>query len=149
MKKTRQPILLILLMFAYPAIGCMSTGFILQITPTATGTVIVAKENQTPGIPTDPPVDSKANCLKTAAGAVNVGDPCIVGTYSAHYDIVQRPNDHETIVTDSLMEAHLTLWAVAVGKLQGIAHITYSLKSKLDDPTSPTCQTSTSIVNSF
>ena len=149
MKKTKRLILIIGLTLVIPALACLSPGLTLPNTPTPTTTVIFAKELQTPGASTEVPVDHEQGCLKTAAGAVNVGDPCIVGTYAAHYDILQTPNDHETIVTDSLLQAHVSLWAVSVGKLQGTAHFSYNLNSKLTDTQASTCQTQTSLVVPF
>lgn len=150
MKKTKRALLLVSVALVITAIACLSPGLSPPITPTPTGTVIIAQENQTPGAAaTEVPVDPEESCLKTAAGAVNVGSPCIVGTYAAHYDILQKPNDHDTIVTDSLLQANVSLWAVSVGKLEGTAHLTYSLNSKQEDPQSTTCQTVTELVAPF
>jgi hypothetical protein len=149
MEKTRCLILLIGLSLVLPALACMGPSLTPPNTPTPTGTVIIARELQTPGVSTEAPVDHEQGCLKTAAGAVNVGDPCIVGTYASHYNIVQIPNDHETIVTDDQLQAHLSLWAVSVGKLQGTAHFSYSLNSKLDDSKGTPCQTQTELVVPF
>jgi len=150
MEKIKRLILIVGVTLVIPAIACVSPGLTPPNTPTATGTVIFAQENQTPGVPNGMrPVDPGGSCLKTAAGAVNVGDPCIVGDYAAHYDILQKPRDSETIVTDSLLQAHVSLWAVGVGKLQGTAHLTYSLNSKLEDTRATTCQTVTDVVAPF
>jgi hypothetical protein len=145
MEKTRRFIIIIGMTLVIPALACLSPGLTPPNTPTPTSTVIFAKELQTPGVSTEVPVDREEGCLKTAAGAVNIGAPCIVGTYAAHYDIFQTPNDHETIVTDSLLQAHVSLWAVSVGKLQGTAHLAYSLNSKLTDTKATTCQTQTEL----
>jgi hypothetical protein len=150
MERTKRAILLVSMALVIPAIACLSPGLRPPNTPTPTGTVIVAQENLTPGLAaTEGPVDPKASCLKTAAGAVNVGRPCLVGTYAGHYDILQKPNDHDTIVTDSLLQADVSLWAVSVGKLEGRAHLTYSLNSKQEDPQSNVCQTVTTLVTPF
>ncbi len=149
MEKTKRLILIIGVSLVIPALACMSPQLTPPNTPTPTGTVIFAQELQTPGVSTEVPVDPEEGCLKTAAGASNVGAPCILGSYAAHYDILQKPTDHQTIVTDSLLQAHLSLWAVSVGKLQGTAHLSYSLNSKQDDTQATTCQTVTELVVPF
>lgn len=150
MKKTKRAVLLASVAIVITAIACLSPNLSPPSTPTPTGTAIFAQENQTPGAAaTEVPVDPEQGCLKTAAGAVNVGSPCIVGTYAAHYNIIQKPNDHDTIVTDSLLQANVSLWAVSVGKLEGTARLTYSLNSKQEDPQSDTCKTVTDLVAPF
>jgi hypothetical protein len=148
MKKTNRFLLIAAVTLILPMISCMALT--PPNTPTPTSTVIFAQELQTPGLPTEtPPVDRDANCLKTAAGAVNVGDPCIVGTYAAHYNIFQRPTDHQTVTTDSLLQASIGLWAVSVGKLEGTAYFTYSLKSVSTDTKASDCVTTTDLVAPF
>jgi hypothetical protein len=148
-------LMLILVLFLFPTIACVSLGLTPQNAPTATGTVIFGEENQTPGIeptgllPSGVSVDSEGNCLKAGKGAINVGDPCILGSYAAHYDIDQIPTNYQTVKTSSLLQANLSLWAVSAGKLQGSAHLTYSLNSIYHDSESTTCATTTDIVKPF
>ena len=149
MEKTKRLLLFIGVAFMIPAIACAAPVLPQLNTTTATGTVIFAQENQTPGVPTEPPVDPEVRCLKTAAGAFQVGGPCILGIYAAHYDIIQKPTDHQTIVTDSLLHADLSLWAVSVGKLEGTAHLTYSLTSKYEDTEGVSCISTTEVVEPF
>ena len=149
MEKTKRLVLIIAVALLLPAFACGLPGLTPPKTPTPTGTIF-AKENQTPGaVPTEGTVDSEVSCLKAASGAGDIGLPCIIGGYSAHYDILQNPNDHENIVTDSLMHANISVWAASAGKLHGSAHLTYSLNSKLEDTQASTCQTQTEIVKPF
>jgi hypothetical protein len=129
MSKRSGVLLLIAATWSILVMACGSVGLTLPSTPTPTGTVIVAQEIQTPGAATEPPVDPNATCLQRAGGTVNVGDPCVSGRYDMLYDILQKPNDHETISTKSLMHGDISLWAVRTGQVEGGAHLSYSLDS--------------------
>lgn len=131
------------------ALACGSIGLTVPATATPTSTVIFAKENQTPGAPTELPVDPNGTCLQRAGGQVNVGNPCVRGTYDLHYDILQKPNDHETIDTKSLLHADIALWAVKKGQVEGGAHLIYSLDSHGVDLKGDCGQTFNEIVPEF
>jgi hypothetical protein len=149
MESTRRTRLLAGVALVLAAEACLSPGLTPVAGPTPTRAAIVGQEALTPGAPTEVPVDPNTRCLKTAAGVVSVGRPCIVGTYAAHYDILQRPNEHDTIVTNSLLQADVALWAVSAGNLEGTGRLSYGLNSKQQDPESDTCTTVTSLVTPF
>lgn len=129
MSKRSSVLLLAAATLSVAALACGAVGLKLPSTPTPTTTVIVAQELGTPEATIGPPVDPNAACLEQADGKVNEGDPCVRGTYDMRYDILQKPNDHETIDTKSLMHADISLWAVAKGQVEGGAHLSYSLDS--------------------
>lgn len=149
MQNTGRVLLLAGLVLLFAASSCALPGLNMVSTPTPTGTIIVAREAQTPEAAAEVTPDPDASCLNNPRGVLNVGQPCILGTYAAHYNILQQPNDHDTIVTDSLLQADVKLWAVSPGKLQGSAHLGYSLNSKQQDPQSDTCTTVTGLVAPF
>jgi hypothetical protein len=149
MLKISKTLLRMGLLLSVPAMACSSIGLTPPSTPTPTGTVIFAQENQTPGAPTDEPVDPRASCLKAAGGTVNVGKPCVRGRYDMRYDILQKPNDHETIDTKSLLHGDISLWAVRAGQVEGGAHLSYSLDSHGVDQNGDCGHTFTEIVPLF
>jgi hypothetical protein len=77
------------------------------------------------------------------------GPPCLLGAYEAHYDVTTQIDEHQTAHVVSPLTAMFSIWAVGEGKLQGTAHLTYSVNGTYKDTQSTSCPVQTEVVEPF